>query len=80
MEKIKIYLSGLALLLALALLGIVGFIGIGLITLTVFVIFIIVFALVAIVALLFTPYYYAKTFKVKSRDFRIKKIKKKERL
>jgi hypothetical protein len=80
MEKAKTYLRGLGLLLVLILVGIVGFIAIGLITLSVFIVLLIIFIGVAIIALLLTPYYYAKDFEVKSKDFKLKKIKKKEKM
>lgn len=79
-NKLTTYLRGLGLVLALIVLGIVAFIAIGIISITIFVVMLILFIGIAIVALILTPYYYAKNYEVKSKDFRLKKIKKKEKL
>ena len=79
-NKLKTYLRGLCLVLALIALGIVAFIAIGIITITIFVVMLIMFIGIAIVALILMPYYYAKNYEVKSKDFRLKKIKRKEKL
>lgn len=80
MEKVKTYLEGLGLLLILVIFGIIFFIVIGFIELSIFIILLIIFIGIVIVALISTPYYYAKNFKVKSKDFKLKKIKKREKL
>ena len=80
MEKAKTYLRGLGLILALILVGIVGFIAIGIIEIGIFVVLLILFIGIAVVALLLTPYFYAKNYEVKSKDFKLKRVKKKEKL
>ena len=79
-NKIKTYLRGLALLLALLLVGIVAYIIIFAITIGVAIILLIVLIVIAIVAILLLPYFYAKDFEVKSKDFKLKKVKKEEKL
>jgi hypothetical protein len=79
-NKVKTYVRGLGLVLALILLGIVGFIALGLITLSIFIVLGIIFIGIAIVALLLTPYYFAKEHEVKSKNFKLKKVKKKEKI
>ena len=79
-NKIMTYLRGLGLLFAILLIGILAFIVIGVIEMTIFIVLLIIFILIAIVALILLPYYYARDFETKSKNFRIKKVKKKERL
>ncbi len=79
-NKLKTYLRGLGLLLALMLLGIVVFIVIGLITFTIYIALLIIFIGIALIAIILAPYYYAKDFETGSKNFRLKKIKKKEKL
>jgi len=79
-NKLKTYLRGLALVLALMLVGIVGFIAIGLIAFTIYIALSIIFIGIALIAIMLAPYYYAKDFETGPKDFRLKKIKKKEKL
>lgn len=79
-EKLTTYLRGLGLILAIILLAIVGFIAIFSIEITIFTILLIIFIGIAILALILTPYYYAKNYEVKSKSFKLKKVKKKEKI
>jgi Zn-dependent protease with chaperone function len=79
-NKLKTYLRGLALLLALILVGIVVYIVIFAIELTIFFILLIIFIIIAIIALILMPYFYARNFEVKSKNFKLKEVKKKEKL
>jgi hypothetical protein len=53
---------------------------IGLITFTIYIALLIIFIGIALIAIILAPYYYAKDFEAGSKDFRLKKIKKKEKL
>lgn len=79
-NKLKTYLKGLALLLALILLGIAVYIVILSIELSVFIILLVMFIIIAIIALILTPYFYAKNFEAKSKNFKLKEVKKEEKL
>ena len=79
-NKLKTYLRGLALLLTLILVGIVAYIIIFSITIGIAIILLIAFIVVAIIAILLVPYFYAKNYDVKSKDFKLKKVKKEEKL
>jgi hypothetical protein len=79
-NKLKTYLRGLALLLALLLVGIVAYTIIFSITIGIAIILLIVFIVIAIIAILLAPYFYAKNYDVKSKDFKLKKVKKEEKL
>ncbi len=79
-NKLKTYLRGLALLLTLILVGIVAYIVIFAITIGIAIMLLIAFIIIAIIALLLLPYFYAKNYDVKSKDFKLKKVKKEEKL
>jgi len=79
-NKLRTYARGVGLVLLLILVGIVGLIGLGIITLTVYLAVAIISICVAIVAIILLPYYYARNFEVKSKNFKLKKVKKKEKI
>ncbi|MDI6798490.1 MAG: hypothetical protein QMD12_00620 [Candidatus Aenigmarchaeota archaeon] len=79
-SKVKTYFRGLALILAVILVGLVSFIALGILLISIFIGIAIIFLGVAIVALFLLPYYYAKKYEIKSTRFKLKKIKKKEKI
>jgi len=79
-NKLKTYVRGLGLLLAILVIGIVSSIALFAIGAIVFILLSIVLILVAVIAIILAPYYYAKKHEVKSTNFKLKKIKKKEKL